>query len=323
MKRSLKFLGVLAALLVMAFLLLRTPDTDPAEMRAKYATAPSKFITLPDGTEVHYRDEGPRDALPLVLLHGSNADLSTWQPWAEALREDYRLIRFDQAGHGLTGAAGDADYSRDAFVADILAFADALELDRFVIGGNSMGGTHSVGFAIAHPERLAGMILVDAGGAPYRREEEGGGNIGFTIAAMPGVREIAKRITPRSLIEQSLRQSVSNQEIVSEAMIDRYWEMLRYPGNRAATIERFSLGWSSFTQDEVAGIVVPTLIIWGEEDGLIPLSVGQWYAETLSDARLVTYPGIGHLPQEEAAQRSAADVREWLVSAPLTMENGL
>ncbi|NVE94603.1 alpha/beta hydrolase [Altererythrobacter sp. JGD-16] len=319
MRRLLKITGVIAGILAICFVIFRTPDTDPAEMRAKYASEPSQFVTLPDGTEVHYRDEGPRDALPILLLHGSNADLSTWQPWAEALRDDYRVIRFDQAGHGLTGKAGDSDYTRDGFIADILAFADTLKLERFVIGGNSMGGSHSVGFAIAHPERLAGMILVDAGGAPVRREESSG-NTGFSIAAMPGVRQIAKQITPRSLIERSLRQSVSNQNIVTEAMIDRYWEMLRYPGNRAATIERFSIGWSSFDESDVGQITAPTLILWGEEDTLIPLSAGEWYADTLPNAQLISYPGIGHLPQEEAADQTVGDVQEWLVSAPLSIE---
>ena len=81
MKRLAKILGVIAALLVGAFLFLRVPDTDKAEMRAKYATAPSQFVTLANGQEVHLRDEGPKDAPAIVLLHGSNADLSTWQPW--------------------------------------------------------------------------------------------------------------------------------------------------------------------------------------------------------------------------------------------------
>lgn len=320
MKRAAKILAVLVALLLLAFAVFRTPDTDRAEMGAKYGGPPSQFVELPDGTDVHYRDEGPRDALPIILLHGSNADLSTWEPWAEALRIDHRVIRFDQAGHGLTGSAGDADYSRDGFVEDIAAFADAVGLERFVIGGNSMGGSHAVGFAIAHPERVAGLILVDAGGAPVRRESRGSGNIGFSIAAMPGVREVAKHITPRSLVERSLRQSVSNEAAVTDERVDRYWEMLRYPGNREATIERFARGWSAFNEADIAAIEAPTLIIWGEEDGLIPLSAGEWYARTIASSQLVAYPGIGHLPQEEAAAQSASDVRKWLVTAPLSIQ---
>ena len=121
----------------------------------------------------------------IVLLHGSNADLKTWQPWAENLREDFRVIRYDQRGHGLTGPAPDGGYSRDAFVDDLDLIADALDLDRFVLAGNSMGGSIAMGYAIEHPERLAGLVLVNASGAPIRRE--GGGNLAFTLAAMLGV----------------------------------------------------------------------------------------------------------------------------------------
>lgn len=310
MKWVWRILGVIVALLVIAFLVFRVPDTDPKEMRAKYAGAPSQFVEIGDGVSVHLRDEGPRDGVPIILLHGSNADLSTWQPWVEGLSDTYRVIRFDQVGHGLTGPDPNEDYSIDNFVSDIDEVADALALDTFILGGNSMGGGHTVAYAMAHPERLSAMILVDAGGAPRLRESKG--NIGFTIARTPVLNQVMKHITPRSMIERSLSQSVSNQSIVTDAAVDHYWEMLRYPGNRAATIARFSGGWSSFSKEEVASIEVPALVMWGEEDTLIALESGQWYADTLPRAELVTYPGIGHLPQEEAPDRSVADLRKWL-----------
>ena len=192
MKWALRIVLLLLALLVIAFLLLRTPDTDPAEMRAKYGSAPSQFIEIGDGVTVHLRDEGPRDAPAIILLHGSAADLHTWQPWVDALKSKYRVVRFDQVGHGLTGPDPDNDYSLDNFVADIDEVADALELETFVLGGNSMGGGHSVAYALAHPERLDGLVLVDAGGAPIERE--GGGNIGFTIARTPVLNQLIKHL---------------------------------------------------------------------------------------------------------------------------------
>lgn len=314
MKWSLRIIGVIVALLVISFLILRTPDTDPAEMRAKYGGEPSQFVEIGDGVTVHLRDEGPRDATPIILLHGSAADLHTWQPWVDGLSDSYRVIRFDQIGHGLTGPDPNEDYSIDNFVADIDEVADALGIDTFVLGGNSMGGGHSVAYALAHPERVQGLILVDAGGASIRTESKG--NIGFSIARTPVINQLMKHITPRSIVEQSLRQSVSNQSVASEEAIDRYWELLRYPGNRAATIARFSGGWTTFAADEVATITAPTLILWGEEDALIALAAGQWYDEHLPNATLITYPGIGHLPQEEAPEASIADTRSWLETLP-------
>ena len=81
-------------------------------------------------------------------------------------------------------------------------------------------------------------VLVDAGGAPVRRE--GGGNIAFTLAGMPVVGDVMSQLLPRSLVARSLSQSVSNQDIVTDAAIDRYWELARYPGNRSATRKRLS-----------------------------------------------------------------------------------
>jgi pimeloyl-ACP methyl ester carboxylesterase len=156
MKRLGAVLLVLIAALGIAFLALRTPDTDPAAMRAKYGAAPSQFVDLGAGLTVHLRDEGPRDAPAIVLLHGSNADLHTWEPWAAALRSDYRVIRFDTIGHGLTGAAPGKDYSAAAMAALVGRVADKLAIGKFVLGGNSMGGGISVAYALKHQDRLTG-----------------------------------------------------------------------------------------------------------------------------------------------------------------------
>lgn len=322
--------GLLAllAVLVVAFLIFRTPDTDAAEMRAKYGGPPSQFVDIGGGVKVHLRDEGPKDAPAIVLLHGSNADLLTWEPWAAALKGQYRVIRFDQVGHGLTGPDPKHDYSRANYVADVLAVADTLGLERFIIGGNSMGGKHALAFAAAHPDRVAGLVLVDASGGPMLKVKDakddsgGGGNIGFAIAQTPGVNLLVEQITPRSLIAQSLEQSVSVKSVVSPAAVDRYWELLRYPGNRRATLKRFGYPYDPLTETEITGITAPTLILWGEEDRLIPLDAGQWLAKTMPNAELKAYPAIGHLPQEEAVTQTLGDLELWLAkhARPLARE---
>lgn len=314
MKWLWRTLGVLAAVLVIGFLLLRVPDTDPAAMRAKYGAPPSQFVQLPGGPRVHYRDEGPRDAPVIVLLHGSNADLHTWQPWVDRLKGRYRLIRFDQRGHGLTGAAP-GGYDADAFAADIDKLADALKLGRFVLAGNSMGGANAARFAMRQPGRLDGLVLIDAGGAPVKRD--GDGNLAFTVLRIPVLGPLAMQVMQRSLVERSLRQSVANQAVVTPAAVDRYWELARLPENRAATRERFAMGWTQFAADDVARIAVPVMVMWGEEDSLIPFAAAGWFMDHLPRARLVSYPGIGHLPMEEAPDQSAKDVAEFIAQLRL------
>jgi pimeloyl-ACP methyl ester carboxylesterase len=323
MKWVLRGFLALVALLVIAFLIFRTPDTDAAEMRAKYGGSPSQFVEIGEGVTVHLRDEGPKDAPAIILLHGSNADLHTWEPWVQGLKDSYRVIRFDQVGHGLTGPDPEDNYTRDNYVADIAEVADKLGLETFILGGNSMGGKHALAFAVAHPERVTGLVLVDGSGGPMLDLKQGqpekdkkkdSGNIGFKIAQTPGINLLVEQITPRSLIAQSLEQSVSVKSVASEAAVDRYWELLRYPGNRRATLKRFSLPYDPLSEAEIAGVKTPTLILWGEEDRLIPVEAGRWLDKVMPNSTLVVYPKIGHLPQEEAVDATLADLKPWLAA---------
>ena len=318
MKRLAKILGVIFVLLAGAFLLLREPDTDPQAMWAKYGADPSQKVQLADGRTIHLRDEGPTngqgDAPLIVLLHGSNADLHTWQLWVDRLKADYRVIRYDQRGHGLTGPAPDGDYRTDAFVADVDAVADRLGLERFVLAGNSMGGGIAMAYALQRPERLDGLVLVDAGGADIKRK--GSGNLLFTLAAIPLVNKLMAQITPRSLVERSFSQSVANQAVVTPEAIARYWVLARYPGTREATLARFSQPRTPFTPPQVGAVMVPTLVMWGEQDSLIPFEAAGWYMDHLPNATLAAYKGIGHIPMEEAPDRSAADLRAFLQRLP-------
>ena len=313
MKWAWRGLLVLLAILVVAFFALRVPDTDPAEMRAKYGGEPSMFLNIDNDRTIHVRDEGPRDAPVIVLLHGSNADLHTWQPWVDILKEDYRVIRFDQRGHGLTGPAPDGDYSTAGFGRDIDAVTGALGVETFTLAGNSMGGGIAMAYAIEKPWKLDALVLVDAAGAPVKRE--GGGNLAFKLAAMPVVGDLLSQLLPRSLVAKSFAQSVSNQDVVTDAAIDRYWELARYPGNRAATRQRFSTARTSFDAKDIERVQMPTLIIWGKEDALIPYEAALWYDRHLPRSTLVGYDGIGHIPMEEAAERSATDLTIWLADA--------
>ena len=315
MKRFFKWVLIILLMLIVGGAIAGwTPDTDPTAMRAKYGGPASQFIEV-SGMKVHVRDEGPKDAPVIVLLHGSNSSLHTWDPWTAILTKSYRVIRFDQAGHGLTGAHPKRDYSAAAFVAAVERVTQKLGVKRFTLGGNSMGGGIALTYAIAHPEKLSGLILVDASGAPDATPRSL--PIGFRIAQTPGLRNIALYITPRSFLEKSLYQSTSVHSIITPAMIDRYWELLRYPGNRQATIDRFSTKRVPIDPAAIRGVTVPTLIIWGEEDKLIPFSAGQWFAQNIKGSTLVSYKRVGHAPMEEAAQRSASDVISWLAAPEL------
>jgi pimeloyl-ACP methyl ester carboxylesterase len=305
-------LAVVAGLIAVLWAAFATPDIPVATLRAKYANAASQFVELSPGTVIHVRDQGPRDGLTMVLIHGSNASLHTWEPWVARLNaRNIRVVSLDLPAHGLSGPTPDGLYTNAAYVGIVEQLVDRLGLKTFVLGGNSMGGGVAWRYAVKHPERLDGLILVDASGQPQPKGSSP--PLGFRLARVPIARDILATVTPRSLIEASFKQSISNQAIATPAMVDRYWELLLYPGNRRATVQRFG----QYQGDDGAaaklpGLKVPTLILWGREDRLIPVSVAEWFNRQIPGSRVAILDGIGHIPMEEAPDRSLAPVLAFL-----------
>lgn len=303
---------VLAAIVLggIALVVLRTPDTDPAAMRARYADTDSRFIDMGGGMTLHVRDTGPRDAPAIVLLHGSNASLHTWEPWAKRLKGQYRVIRYDQPGHGLTGASPTRDYSQAAAVDLLDRLTRKLGVARFALAGNSMGGGVAWSYALAHPGQVTALILVDSVG--QADPDNPTAPLLFRIARLPLLRDLATMVTPRSWIADSLPAAYADPKLADARTIDLYWELLRYPGNRLATIDRFAGPPVVATPAQLGRLKMPVLILWGAEDRLIPVSSGHWLHDHIPGSRLIVYPATGHLTMEEHADGSARDVARFL-----------
>ncbi len=305
--------AVVIAILGVAFIALRTPDSDRAAMIAKYGGPQSRFVTLPDGARIHVRDSGGRGQ-PMILLHGSNSSLHTWEPLKRELGSSYRIVTLDLPGHGLTGATPTHRYDTAEMVATVDGVATALGLDRFILGGNSMGGGVSWHYALAHPAKVQALLLLDAGGMPPRSgDKPQASNIGFRLLRYPLGRALMRQITPRSLVRTSYEQSVADASVVSEEVVDRTWELLRFPGNRDATVIRFQRGFADPAAAERARMItVPTLILFGNEDRIIAPSAAQSFAERIAGSEVVLMDGVGHLPMEEAPVETATAIKDFL-----------
>ena len=311
MKRTLKWAGLsLLAILIVGIVAGWTPDTDPAAMRAKYANAASQLINLGSGLNVHVRDEGSRSAPTILLLHGSNDSLQTWDPWVEKLKGKFRVIRVDLPGHGLTGPNPTGDYSNAAFAGVVDSVANRLGADHFTLVGHSMGGGVALTYALSHQDRVERLVLIDAAGGPVSKDTSL--PIAFTIAKIPVLSSLMNVITPRSFVEQSVRQSMANQNVIDDKMVDRYWDLFLYPGNREATTTRFQAAPTLFKPTDLQQLRLPTLILWGNQDQIFPKPTGEWFAANIPSAKLVTYDGVGHLPMQETAERSVQDVIDWM-----------
>ncbi|MBT8441154.1 MAG: alpha/beta hydrolase, partial [Gammaproteobacteria bacterium] len=126
-------------------------DIPAEELEAKYASPESRFMNV-DGVRIHYRDEG--EGPGVLLLHANFGNLIGWDPWVEALKDSYRVVRMDFTSHGLTGPDPTDDYTLERTLALTEKFIDAVGFDRFSIGGTSIGGTIAIRYTAKHPERI-------------------------------------------------------------------------------------------------------------------------------------------------------------------------
>jgi pimeloyl-ACP methyl ester carboxylesterase len=303
--------AILIALLALAWLKLRGPDIPYATLEAKYAGSTSRFVDLPGWLHVHYEEEGDAGRPLLVLLHGYGDSYTSWDGWAAALKDKFHIIRLDFPGHGLTRAPQGYLLS-GATLADFLdAFAAQLALPKFAVAGNSMGGGVAWQLALRHPERVDALILVDAAGFPNEKPPAAI-PLAFRILQYRLGRALLRNIDNRPLIEEGLKTDVYDKSVITPAFVDRWAEFQRAPGHRAILMAVNPRAFGNASAAALHVINVPTLVLQGESDVLVKPASARKFAAAIPGAKLIIYPQVGHLPQIEIPQRSAADVAEFL-----------
>ena len=304
--------GVLAflLLLILAFIAANwAPERSLAELRGRWAPAPSVFVDVA-GLNVHMRDEGPADdPTPVVLLHGTGSSLHAWDGWVEALKETRRVIRFDLPGFGLTGPSAGRIYTLDNDARVVIAMLDQLAIKRCVIGGNSLGGAVAWRTALAHPCRVEKLILVDAVGYPDHSISV---PIGYRLAQMPALTWLLRNTLPRSLVKQGLHNIFGDPERVTQEMIDRAVDLNQREGNRQALVERLRQRRPSTLCKRIPELTVPTLILWGGRDRLIPPDDAKRFHRDIAGSTLVIFDDLGHAPEEEDPVRTVEAVKRFL-----------
>ncbi len=304
----LKAVGILLMLLALAFAVSKAPDRPLESLVPRWAPPPSDFLEL-DGQLVHYRDQGPAgDPVPLVLIHGTSASLHTWEAWAAELSPTRRVISFDLPGFGLTGPDAANDYSDAYYVGFVRALLQRLRVDKAVVVGNSLGGEIAWQLALADPARVAGLVLVDAAGHDFVPESM---PPGFRIARIPVLRELMRWVLPRRVIEDSARAVYGDPSRVTAEQVDRYYELTLREGNREALMRRMDQ-LAPGPVERLGEIKAPTLILWGGRDRLIPLRWGREFEKAIPGSRLVVFPELGHVPQEEDPAATLAALKDWL-----------
>lgn len=314
LRRLLAVLVTLGIILFAGWMTLKRDDIPYEQLEAVYANADSRYLAFGDGMRVHFRDVGPRDARTLVLVHGFSASLHTWEPWVSNLERDYRVITLDLPGHGLSRCIDNEAIGTSQFIDTINRVTDALDVGRFTLAGNSMGGAAAWNYALAHPERLDGLILIAAAGWPRTPGAEEERPIIFRLLDIDLARRLMMDLDMSSLIRGGLEDSFGDPSFATDEMVERYASLSRAPCHREAMLQLVSGRGErrEATPELLAGITPPTLVMHGEVDKVIPAAHAEQFAAAIPGAELTVYPGIGHLPQEEITERSASDLRSFL-----------
>lgn len=311
--KLLRLFGLLLILSALALALSRAPDRPVQTLVARWAPPPSDFIEI-EGQLVHLRDVGPRgDPVPIVLLHGTAASLHTWEGWTAELGRTRRVIAFDLPGFGLTGPFAGRyapdDYRGDAYARFVLDVMDALKIPRAVIGGNSLGGEVAWRAVSLAPQRFERLVLVDASGYELAPD---GVPLGFRIAAVPVLNRVGEHLLPRALVAQSVHDVYGDPSKVTEALVDRYFELALREGNRRALGLRLQQMEPGAHVERLKVLNLPTLVLWGGRDRLIPPAMAQRFAADIRGAKAVVFDGLGHVPQEEDPARTVQAVLAFL-----------
>jgi len=281
--------GLSVVAIITLALFVYAPDKPRAELEATY---PGDYRTI-EGVRLRLRDTGPRDAPAVILLHGFGASLDTWEPWAQALSPRLRVIRFDLPGFGLTGPDPTGDYTDARAISILIELMDQLQIDRANLIGNSLGGRIAWNFAALHPDRVARLVLVSP---------DGFASPGFEYGKAPDTPLMMRAlpyVAPRSMLKANLAAAYGRPEVLSETTLTRYRDLMLAPGVRRAILARVGQTILRDPAPTLARIKAPTLLLWGERDGMIPISNAADYLRHLPNAALVRLPSLGHLPFEE------------------------
>jgi pimeloyl-ACP methyl ester carboxylesterase len=308
------FSSLLVLILVATLVALWVYRDIPATvLETKYAGPTSQFIDI-DGVRIHYRDEGAGPAV--LLLHANFSNLIGWDPWVDALKDAYRVVRLDFTSHGLTGPDPSGDYSQERTVELLEKFVDAMELERFSVAGTSMGGTMAIKYTRKYPERIDSLILLSPGSLEGKRQKAG------PRSEVPGYAYLLTYIMPRALPEFMLRSGFGDPSKLTEQQIDRWYEMWMREGQRKAQLDRLQQYEAGDIEQVIRELRRPVLLLWGEANTTAEFEQAEEFQhllENVESLQFISYPGIGHMAVQEDGATSGRDVRAYLDGRRVTV----
>jgi len=308
---------LLVVLLVGPFLVPIPPlhDTVPPE---QMADAHSRFVDV-DGLRVHYNQDGAGDPV-MILLHGFGASVFSWREVREPLAQRGTVIAYDRPAFGLTErpltwAPGENPYTPDAQVDVLVGLMDELNVETAFLVGHSAGGTVAAHAALTHPDRFDGLVFVAA--AIY----EGGGSPSWIrpLLGLPQIDRLGPLLARRIAVsgDDFLESAWHDPAQITQDIREGYRKPLRADHWDRALWELTKASRQVGLADDLDRITMPTLVVTGDDDRIVPTASSIRLARELPDAELVVIPECGHVPQEECPGPFLEAVTAFLDSVPL------
>jgi pimeloyl-ACP methyl ester carboxylesterase len=259
-----------------------------------------------------YLDQGQGQVV--ILIHGFGGSMWQWEHQQTPLSSAFRLITPDLIGSGLS-AKPDIDYLPEQTLEFFVAFMDALNIQQATLVGNSMGAGLAIGMALTHPNRVSALILID--GLPANvKEKLTSPSIkrALDTSAPPWLVSLGNWAFGGMIIESVLKEIVYDPSLLTPAVIERSNRNRQRPGviRPVMTVGDTLPLWEAGFARRIGEIGHPTLIVWGEEDHVFPISVGEELQRRIKGAALVRIPRAGHIPQWERPDLVNSAIMEFL-----------
>ena len=255
-------------------------------------------------TELHYETHGDGD--PVLCLHGLGACLYTWRNLIEPLSQSHKLILVDLKGCGESPKPRDGRYSVQDQAELIYQLIQDHDLKNLTLIGSSYGGAVSLMVAAMlcemDPSRLSKLILIDSAGYDESLPWQ------LKLIKRPVLGWLSIQFAPgKATTRRVLRYVYYNHRLITREQITAYAKPIKLPGARQAFLQTVRQAVPKNIDEltpKYKDICVPTLIVWGEEDKVIPLKIGKMLADAIPDSKLVVLPEVGHAPHEEAPEKT-------------------
>jgi pimeloyl-ACP methyl ester carboxylesterase len=278
------------------------------EAKLRYSSPASHFIQW-RGVEIHYTDEGQGPAM--LMLHGLGGNFTNYDSLAAIMKQDYRVVRVDLPGFGLSDLPEQRDSIAELYFAFFDDLLDTLQMDSLYVIGNSMGGWMGWELAVNYPDKVKGLVLLGRAGYEMERVKDNIGRI--EVLRNPFFMKLMERGFPLWVSERNASRMRSEWETFKQEEVVVNNGIMNRQGNFENMI---FLATSNIQPDttKIPQVACPTLVVWGKYDVIVPWEHTEKYKRDIPTSTVLVYDTCGHIPQMEYPKRLAKDIEQFISS---------